>query len=170
MKKLSLALIFLFLGSLAVSAQKTFYSKEYKVGFKYPTTAKITTKPDNLVVISDALKGIAMVSFPHAVAGVYNADATITAGTITKDACTALSANDEPKKKKFGTTTFDKTEEVEGGMESIQPQEFYRTYHDGTCYEIRLSVGQNKHPRRAINDAPLFAQMYTLMTSMYFGK
>ena len=170
MKKLILALTVVCFAVGVAAAQKSFYSKDYKVGFKYPSTAKISTKADDILVLSDSLKGIANLSFPHAVAGVNSAEATIAAGAITKEACTALSANDQPKKKKFGTITFDKTEETEGGMENVQPQEFYRTYHDGTCYEIRLSVGQTKYPKRPINDTPIFTQMYAIMTSMYFGK
>src|SRR5207253_901983 len=130
MKKICLALTFVFLVAGVASAQSSFYNKEFKVGFRYPASMRLSTKADDLVVLDQSLKGLAMATLRNPGPGIYDADATISAGAMTRDACTALSANDEPQKKRFGAITYDKTEMTEGGMESVHPMEFYRTYHE----------------------------------------
>lgn len=161
-----LTLIFLTAG--AVAAQKTFYNKEFKFGFTYAAGLKLSTNPDDL---QDAppLKGLAQLSITNPGRGLFDATANIAAGPMTLAECRALStAEDKPRKKTFGTVTFDKTEEIEGGMETVHPQEFYRTFHNGVCYEARLGVGMEKNPKRAVNDAAAFERLYGILRTFYF--
>ncbi len=170
MKRTYLALSFVFLLVSIAAAQKPFYSKDYKVGFKSPPGSTISTKSDDLIVMSDSLKGVAKVSLTRPGTGLSDGAATIAAGTMTREACKALETEGDVKKQTYGTTAFDKTAMVEGGMENIMPQEFYRTYHNGTCYEVRMSVGMAKRPKRGVTEQTAFNQLYAVLRTMYFGK
>ncbi|MBV9217068.1 MAG: hypothetical protein JO053_12915 [Acidobacteria bacterium] len=167
-KQILLALAFVLLLAGAAAAQKSFYNKEFKFGFKSPVGTKLKTDADSLFA-SDPLKAIVNVELTNPGRGLFDAEATISAAQITKDACHALStADDKPTKKKFGTNTFEMTEEIEGGMESVHPQEFYRTFHNGVCYEVRIIVGMEKYPKRRVSERPAFERMYAILRTFYF--
>ena len=143
-KRICLVLTLVFLAAGTVTAQKRFYNKEFKFGFKYPAGSKLSRNPDSALA-DPPLKGLAEVSLANPGRGVFDATATVSAANMTRDACRALStAEDQPRKKKFGTVTFDKTTEIEGGMESVHPLESYRTFRNGVCYEARLMMGMEK--------------------------
>lgn len=167
-KQICLALTIVLLAAASASAQKRFYNKEFKFGFKYPAGSKLVKDPDTIAA-SPNFTGLAYITLAQAGRGLFGATAAVAAANITEDACSALStAEDNPRKKKFGTVTFDQTKYVEGGMESVQPVELYRTFHKGTCYEIRLMVGMEKYPKRRISDRPGFEQLYTILRTAYF--
>ena len=166
MKRICLVLTFVILTSEAVVAQKTFYNKEYKVGFKYPATVKLT-KGENEP--EENFKNLTGVSVIHPGRNIEGATATLAASKITLEACKELpQASDENKRrlKKFGANTFYRVTEMDGGMESVQEFEFYRTYHNGTCYEIRIQVGMAKN--RPTTDLSAFSKLYTILRTMYF--
>src|SRR4051812_8831544 len=107
-KRLFVALTLVLLLTGAAAAQKSFYNKEFKFGFKYPTGSKLKTEPDYMVTF-EPMKGLAEVSFRKT-----SATATVAAAEMTQDACHALSTaeDDTPRKKKFGKITFERTEGV----------------------------------------------------------
>ena len=163
-----LTLAFVLLTAGAVSAEKRFYNKEFKLGFKYPAASKLIKDPDTIAA-SPNFTGLAHITLAHPGKGLFDGTAAISAANITRSACRELStAEDKPRKKKFGTVTFDKTTYVEGGMESVLPVELYRTFHNDICYEIRLMVGMEKYPKHPINDRPGFEQLYTILRTLYF--
>jgi hypothetical protein len=161
--------VFILLMAPAASAQKSFYNKEFKFGFKTPAGSKTSTKPDDLYA-EPPLKPLLKVSLVTTGRSTYGADASVAAGIMTAEACWALSTadDDKPLKKKFGTTVFDKTAYVEGGMESVHPVENYRIFHQGTCYEIRLMVHMEKYPKHPVNEKAVFAQLYPILRTFYF--
>jgi hypothetical protein len=163
-----LAIIFIIFATLTGSAQKRFYNREFGFGFRYPVRSKLLRDSDTIAAAPN-FKGLAFITLDRPGRGIYDATAAISAANITRDACHALSANeDTPQKKRFGTVTFEKTAFIEGGMESVHPVEFYRTFHKDTCYEIRLMVGMEKFPKRRINDAAAFEQLRTILRTFYF--
>src|SRR5207247_6851240 len=80
---LTLTLLVLAAGSAA--AQKTFYNKQFKVGFKYPATMKFTTEPSGAT--DEGFKDLAEVSIRKPGRGVFDATATVAAGTMTQQTC-----------------------------------------------------------------------------------
>ncbi len=168
MKKMCLALTFLILAAGVAAAQKTFFNKEYKVGFKYPATVKLT-KSENEP--EENFKNLTGVSVIHPGRNIGGATATLAANKITRAACKELpqaSVESPVRLKKFGSNTFYRATEMDGGMESVQQFEFYRTYHSGTCYEVRIQVGMAKN--RPTNDLSAFSKLYTILRTMYFRK
>lgn len=155
---------------MAASAwtQKSFYNKEFNVGFKTPAGSKLVRDPDTIAA-STGFKGLAYITLARPGRGLFGAEAAVAAANITQSACRALSTEeDKPVKKRFGTVTFDKTTYVEGGMESVHPVESYRTFHSGVCYEIRLMVGMEKYPKRRVSGAPGFEKLYAILRTFYF--
>jgi len=167
-KRISLVLTFVFLTAGGVTAQRSFYNKEFKFGFKYPAGSKLSRNPHSMFA-NGTLKGLAQVSLTNPGRGLGGAAATVSAANMTQDACRALSvAEDQPRKKKFGTVTFDKTAWVEGGMESVHPLEVYRTFHSGVCYEVLLEMGMEKYPKRRVNESAAFNRLYVILRTFYF--
>ena len=167
-KRICLALTFVFIMAGAAAAQKSFYNKEFKFGLKYPAGSKLIKDLDTIAATPD-LKPLAYMSLKKPGRGLYEVAAYVSAANMTRAACRALSANeDNPRKKKFGTITFDKTTEIDGGMESVHPIEFYRTFHSGTCYEVRLMLAMDKYPKHPINESAAFARLYTILRTFHF--
>jgi hypothetical protein len=165
--RLPLTLILIAVMAGASAAQKRFYNREFRFGFKYPAASKLTKNSDMIAAASN-FKGLAYITLNKPGRRLYDATAAVSAANITGDACRALSAEDNASKRKLGTVTYDKSTYIEGGMESVAPVETYRTFHNGICYEIRLMVGMEKYPRRPISDRPAFEQLYTILRTMYF--
>jgi len=166
-KQICLALTLLVITTGTAAAQKKFYNKEFKFGFTYPAGSKIIKDLGSIDVTQD-LKPLSYLTLPKAGRGMYEVAAYVSAGNITSDACRALStAEDTPRKKKFGTVTFAKTAYVEGGMESSHPREYYRTFQGGTCYEVRLMLSMDKYPKRPINTNAAFARLYPILRTFY---
>ena len=167
-KRICLALALITVAGTAAVAQKRFYDREFRFGFQYPRGSKLSRDSDTIAAAPN-FKGLAFITLSRPGRGIYDATAAVSAANITREACRALStAEDSPQKKRFGTVTFDKTAWIEGGMESVHPVEFYRTFHKGTCYEVRLMVGMEKYPRRRINDGAAFGQLHTILSTFYF--
>ena len=165
--RVCLALTLILLTAGAAAAQKGFYNKEFKFGFKYPVGSKLRKDLDSIDQ-TEGLKGLAYVTLPVPGRGMYEVAAYVSAGNITRTACQALSTDDETlHKKKFGTITFDKTTEVEGGMESVQPREYYRTFLGSTCYESRLMLSMEKYPKRRINERAAFDRLLPILRTFY---
>lgn len=164
---LGLTIVFFMAGTAA--AQKSFHNKKFKFGFRAPAGSKLKTDADSLYA-EPPLKGLIQVSLVKPGRGLYDATATVSAANTTKDECRALSTaeEDKPRRKKFGTTTFYKTEFVEGGMESVHPVENYRTFHRGVCYEVRIMVGMEKYPKRPVKSQAVFTRLYTILRTLYF--
>lgn len=168
MKRVCLALTFVILVAGVAAAQKTFYDKEFKVGFKYPASVKLTKSENEPEENFTNLTGVSVIQPGR---NIYGATATLAANKITRSACKELpqaSVESPVRQKKFGANTFFRVKELDGGMESVQQFEFYRTYHNGTCYEVRLQVGMAKN--RPTNDLSVFSKLYTILRTMYFGK
>ena len=166
-KQIFLAITLLLITAGIAAAQKKFYNKEFKFGFTYPPGAKVNKALDTIDQTTD-LTPLAYLDMPNTGRGLYELAAYISAGNITRAACNALStAEDTPQKKKFGTITFAKTAYVEGGMESSQPREYYRTFQGGTCYEVRLMLSMDKYPKHPINTNAAFARLYPILRTFY---
>ena len=166
MKRIYLILTLILLATGVVPAQKTFYSKEYKVGFKYPATLKLSKNPNEAEAPFTNPTDVSIRRPGRDASGT----ATVAAAKTTRDECKKFpsAGDDKPKRVKFGTTAFDKLEETDGGMESIQQFEFYRTYHNGMCYDVKLQFGMSKYPKRKLPERSLFNQLYAVLRTMYF--
>jgi hypothetical protein len=168
------ALIALLLAAGTVAAQKNFYNEEFKIGFKYPATWQLKTNDlddcRTCVEPDSKFKGLAQVS-THAN---RSETATLSAARITADAC-KFSTDAKPKPVKMGAITFDKTEDVDGGTESITDVEYYRTFHDGVCYDVSIAVQHPKYTStNKLNEKGkyqgLFNQLQGVLRTFYFGK
>jgi hypothetical protein len=158
-----IALMLVLLLAGAAAAQKSFYNKEFKFGFKAPAGTTLTTDAEYIYAI-EPMKGLAKVSQRRG-----GTEAMINAAEMTKDGCHALSVEDgTPKRTKFGTIWFERTEGVEGGMESVQPYEYYRTFHNGVCYEVRISTVMEKYAKHPRRPGPLLAKFYPILSTFYF--
>jgi hypothetical protein len=169
-KRLCLVLALIVLTAGTAAAQKPFYNKEFKFGFKYPARSVLEKQDPDAIAASPNFKSLARITLTHPGKGLFDGTAAVSAANITSDACRALSTQegDKPLKKRFGTVTFTKTTEIEGGMESVHPAEFYRTFRNGTCYEVFLMVGMEKYPKHRVSDRPAFEQLYTILRTFYF--
>ncbi len=168
MKKICLALTFVVMAAGMVAAQKTFYNKEYKVGFKYPATLKIAKSQADP---EEGFKNLTEAIVIHPGRHIFGATATLAAGKVTREACKAMPQASEEEKarpKRFGATTFYKVSELDGGMESVQQFEFYRTFQNNTCYQITLQVGMAKNTRGPVDEKSAFAKLYNVLSTMYF--
>jgi hypothetical protein len=151
----------------AASAQKSFYNQEFKVGFKYPATMKPRVAQS---VADDGFKNLGEVSLLKTRRRVYNAAATLSAGSMTEQACTGF-ANDPDEKRqrfKFGTVTYEEIQWTDGGMESETPQEFYRIYRGGVCYQLKLWAIVGRHPLG--DEKSAMSQLRALLSTLYFSK
>ena len=167
-KRVFTILAVVLLAAGGVSAQKKFYNKEFKVGFTLPVNSKLVSTGGSGAA-QPPLKDLAEITLNNTGRNVYDATANVSAGLMTREACRALSAQeDKAPRKTFGSVTFNKSTMIEGGMESVHPEEFYRTYRGGVCYEIRLGVGIPKHPKRGVSDRPSFERLYAILRTMYF--
>ena len=167
MKIMLTALVFVVLTAGSAAAQKSFYNKEFKVGFKYPATMKSREAES---VADDGFKNLGEVSLLKTRRGVYNAAATLSAGTMTQQACTKF-ANDPDQKRrrvKFGTVAYEKIEWTDGGMESETPMEIYRIHHGGVCYQFTLGATERRHPLADGTSAR--AQLHAVLRTLYFSK
>jgi hypothetical protein len=163
----------------AQKAQKNFYNQEFKAGFKYPATWKLSTKNFRPLERADeGFKNLAEVSMPTS--GNVGAFATLAAGKVTADKCMpkpavinndgSVSEADKPKLVKMGTLSFYKSEEVWGGTESETDLEHYETFHEGVCYDVTLGLPQPRYHRKGMSDEALFKQLYVVLRTLYFGK
>ena len=155
--------------ALSATAQRSFYDKEFKVGFTIPASAR--TSRDPFSGPDQKMKSIGSFSFKDA-RGIPASFADVFAGTMTKDECSALSKGftEKPRIRKYGSTTFTMTEETQGGTESEAPQQHYTNYHDGACYEVTFSIPEARHTTHKYNESAAYARMRPILSTMYFRR
>ena len=165
MKVILTAMMFVVLAAGSAAAQKKFYSKEFKVGFTRPANSKLASDemaPEKMKTVTH----VELLGTGKKVGG----SATIAAGTMSKGDCKVFSRSDgdKPRRRKFGTITFDKVTDNDPGMESTASLEIYRTFHNGLCYEVSIKVGGMKH--RKTNDQLIFNRLYVILRTFHFGS
>ena len=168
MKRVILALMFAVVAVGGAAGQKNYYNKEYKVGFRYPATVKLS-KADNEP--EENFKNLTGISVLRPGKNIYGATASLAASKISHEACDEMpQANIENKRriKRFGPNTYYRVSELDGGMESVQQFEFYRIFRNRTCYEIRIQVGMAKNV--PTNDMSAYSKLYTILRTMYFRR
>ena len=184
MLKRILLVVLLTIASAAIAtaqraAQKNFYNEEFKAGFKYPATWKLSTKDFRPLERNDeGFRNLAEVHMPTR--GNVSTFATLAAGRVTADKCMPAPAvikddgsvpeEEKPKLVKMGALSFYKTLEVWGGMESATPLEHWETFHDGVCYDITMGVSQPRYHRKGMSDDAMFNQLHVVLRTLYFGK
>src|SRR5437660_12097639 len=109
MKQIILTFTLLSLAAGAAAAQKKFYSKEFKVGFTTPAGSKLASD----ATAPEKMKSITYVELLRTGKNVGGA-ATIAAGTMTRAECKVFARSDDrkPRRKRFGTITFDKVTDM----------------------------------------------------------
>jgi hypothetical protein len=165
MKIMFTALMFIVLAAGSAAAQKKFYSKEFKVGFTTPANSKLASDeiaPEKMKTVTH----VELLGTGKKVGG----SATIAAGAMTQADCKVFSRSDgdKPRRRKFGTITFDKVTDNDPGMEGTANLEIYHTFHNGVCYEVSLKVGGAKY--RKTNDQAIFNRLYVILRTFHFGS
>jgi hypothetical protein len=167
------------------AALKNYYNQENKVGFKYPAswatgkakwdvgtkTSWIEGEEPGFTVLVDLSKANLNIGY------VSQAEVALTAATIDEAACKAMNigninkVEDKPVAKKVGTRTFYYLEAMDGAAGSAGITDYYRTFHDGRCYELAfLKFGRNTPRRPDAKEKALDRQFNAILRSLYFGK
>jgi hypothetical protein len=153
----------------AASAQKDFYDKEKKVGFKYPSAWKLEMPEKGK---SEWMEEISHVSLPpksYPGTNFQGGTATLSSYTFAKDE--SPDCPDVPfggyakqqvwRKVKVGGKSFDRFDDTSGHR--------FRTAHNGTCYEVWLQVATTRSRRaKRVDTNAVFAKLETVVRSLYF--
>lgn len=185
MKNLSWVLILVIASAGAASAQKSFYDKTDKVGFKYPSRWKVE-KPTGNAGGKDDFHEVAKVSMP---AGAYprtNFDggtATLYARPLpagaTETRCVDLvqSGQESPKWRvvKVGGKSFFRFDDDDGAAGHYFTRHTFMGSHGQRCYQVVLEVAEanaDSLPKRKgykeVNTNAVLAQLETVVRSLYF--
>jgi hypothetical protein len=166
----------------AASAQKNFYDKDNKVGFKYPSTWKVAT-PDKAAAggAPGDMKEVAEVSMPDKLYPGTNFEggkATVSALPAPAGGCSAILADGYEKPVKWrkvtvGGKSFDRFDDGDGATGHYYTRHTFRTLHGGSCYEVVLevattNVGMLPHKVKHLNIDTVLASMETIVRSLYF--
>ncbi len=174
----------LFLAAVgAASAQKNFYDKENKVGFKYPSTWKVATPEKSAEAPAEGvMRMVAEVEMPDKLYPRTNfggGGATVSALPAPTGGCRAVLAAGYEKPVKWrkvtvGGKSFDRFDDSEGEMGRFYTRHTFRTLHGGNCYEVVLEVkteSNNAFPSSKIKDVntdTVLASLETIVRSLYF--
>src|SRR4051794_12533098 len=83
--RIPLALILIAVMAGAAAAQKRFYNKEFKFGFKYPAGSKLVKDQDTIAAAPN-FKGMAYITLTKPGKRLFDASAAVPAGDITRSA------------------------------------------------------------------------------------
>lgn len=172
--------------AMLVSAQQTtgslrrFYSKELKVGFRYPAGWKFELG-DGLVG-GDNFRRLAKVTVPeksYPRTNFTDATASLVAGSVSEAACREFQPDvppAKPRKIQIGNLAFYVVSVEEGAAGTFYRRRIYRTFHDAKCYEVSLDLqtanmaAYDPGTVKAVNDKMVFNLMETVVRTLYFGK
>jgi len=189
LKRILLVVLLIMVSAVIATAQtaalKNYYNQENKVGFKYPANwaagkAKWTvgTKPALISGEEPGFTVLVDLSNPDLHIGyVSQAEVALTVATIDEATCKAMNigninkVQDQPVAKKVGARTFYFLEADDGAAGSVGTTDYYRTFHDGRCYELAfLKFGRNTPKRPDAKEKALDRQFNAILRSLYFGK
>jgi len=170
------------LGQKSAGGLRRYYSKESKVGFRYPAGWKF--QPGDASVAGDNFSRMATVSLPeksYPRTNFVEANATLAVGGISEAACKEFQpdrqADDpKPRKMRIGNLLYYTVSGAEGAAGSVYQTDGYRTFHDGKCYEVNLVLhtgnmgAYDPGTVRAVNDKIVFNLLKTVVRTLYFGK
>ena len=178
----SIAPMMLSFGQQTAGGLRRFYSKESKVGFKYPAGWKF--QPGDGSVGGDTFSRLATVSIPEKAyprTNFRDANATLSVGSISEAACKEFqpdyqSDQPKPRKVRIGSLAFYTVSGEEGAAGSFYNRRAYRTFYDGKCYEVSLDLqmglmaAYDPGTVKKINDKMIFNLLETVVRTLYFGK
>ena len=98
-KRLCLALVVIMVTAGTAAAQKRFYNREFRFGFKYPARSKFIRDSDTIAAAPN-FKGLAYITLNKPGRGLFDATAAVAAANITREACRALSTAEDDKPRK----------------------------------------------------------------------
>jgi hypothetical protein len=177
-----LAPLMLSFGQQTAGGLRRFYSKESKVGFRYPAGWKF--QPGVGSVAGDNFSRLATVSMPEKAYHRTNfreANATLSVGSISETACKEFwpdwqADKPKPRKVKLGNLVFYTVSGEEGAAGSFYNSRAYRTFYDGKCFEASLELqagliaAYDPGTVKAVNDKMIFNLLETVVRTLYFGK
>jgi hypothetical protein len=189
LKRILLVILLTIASAVIASAQtatlKNYYNQENKVGFKYPAswasgkskwdvgtkTAWMEGEEPGFTVLMDLSKPALNLGY------LSQAEVALTMATIDEASCKEMNigninkVKDKPVVKKVGTRTFFNLEAEDGAAGSAGTTDYYRTFHDGRCYELAfLKFGRNTPKRPDAKEKALDRQFNAILHSLYFGK
>lgn len=168
------------LGQQTAGGLRRFYSKESKVGFRYPVGWKF--QPGDGLVGGDNFSRLAIVSLPeksYPRTNFREANATLAAGSISEADCKEFQPevrSDKPRKVRIGNIVFYAVTDEEGSAGTVYHRRAYRTFHDGKCYEMSLELQTGNMAAydpgtvKRVNDKTVFNLVETVVRTLYFGK
>lgn len=173
--KRSCWMLLLFLAAVsAASAQKNFYDKENKVGFKYPSTWKLE-KPETGEV--EFMKEISHVSLPpksYPGTNFQGGTATLSSFKFVKDQL-PVTCSDVPfggyakeqvwRKVKVGGRSLERFDDQDGPNRKNRR---FRVARNGMCYEVWLQVATKSGKVKHVDSNAVFASLETVVRSLYF--
>jgi hypothetical protein len=162
---------------------KNYYNQENKVGFKYPASWasgkgkwKVGDKELQMGGEEPEFTVLVDLATPESWVrgGVTQAEVSLKAATMDEATCKAMKIGNlngsegKPRTRKAGTLTFSYLETSDSGMGRSGETEFYRTFHDGKCYELAFykygAITRKTEPGEKVLD-----QQYTaILHSLYF--
>ena len=166
-------------------ALKNYYNQENKVGFKYPASWATGKAKWDVVTKTASMEGdepgftvlVGLSKDNLNIGYVSQAEVALKVATIDEATCKAMNignitrAEDKPVAKKVGTRTFYYLEAVDGAAGSAGITDYYRTFHDGRCYELAfMKFGRNTPKRPEAKEKALDRQFNAILRSLYFGK
>ena len=163
-------------GSQSRGGQRGYYSKEFKVGFRYPSHWEFdgTKRP---IDEEPGFTALAQVSAPensYRGSQLHAASATIAVGTVGQEACKVFSApngeSTKPRRKTVGNITFDTVSGEDGAAGTVGETDIYRTFHDGRCYEVTQLVLRRNGVKPDRGVRMVNNNLAAILRTFYFGK
>jgi len=168
------------------AALKNYYNQENKVGFKYPASwakgkAKwdVGTKTNWMEGEEPGFTVLTDLSNPQLRIGSYvnQAEVALSVAAIDEATCKAMKIGninqspDKPVTRKIGTRSFYTISASSGAAGSVGDTDYYRTFHEGRCYELAfMKFGRNTPKRPDAKEKGLDKQFNAILRSLYFGK
>lgn len=184
MKRICLVLVFTLFAVGLASAQssrlKNFYSKESKVGFKYPAKWKAVSE-QNSTADEQGFKELVTVTIPernYPGTNFVESYSRLAVASVPNSACKKIppsGANlSRQRRVNFGKNMFYMVTGSEGAAGSIFETETYRTFHNGRCYQFDLVLhtgnmgSYDKGTVKEVNGKKVFANLEAIVRSLYF--
>ena len=178
----SIAPMMLSFGQQTAGGLRRFYSKESKVGFRYPAGWKF--QPGDGLVGGDNFSRLATVSMREKAYPRTNfreANVTLSAGSISEATCKEFQPDYQsdtagPRKVRIGNLMFYTVSGEEGSAGTVYHRRTYRTFQNATCYEVSLELqtgnlaAYDPGAVKRVNDKMVFNLLETVVRTLYFGK
>ena len=163
-------------GSQSRGGPRGYYNKEFKVGFRYPSHWEVDDGKGTLDE-EPGFTALAQAGPPensYRGSQLHSASATIAVGSVSEKACKVFSSlegeSTKPRRKTIGNITFYTISVGDAAAGTVEENEIYRTFHDGKCFELTLTVRRRNGVKPDRGVSMVNNNLAAILRTFYFGK